>query len=148
MNRNRWIACLAGVSLLVSVAAGPALAGPINIFSGNNSKTKSSVKVKRGRKNGPPDHAPALGYRAQFQYRYYPDAEVYYDAARKLYFYFEGNGWRIGASLPSSLLASLGDSVNLELDTDKPFLYHDAHKAQYPPGRARAPQNGRNVAKQ
>jgi hypothetical protein len=148
MNRNKWLTCLAGVSLLVSVVASPALAGQIHVFAGNDSQPKQSVKIKRAKKNGPPDHAPANGYRAQFQYRYYPDAEVYYDAGRKLYFYFEGNGWRIGASLPSSLQASLSDSVNLELDTDKPFLYHDDHKAQYPPGQARAPQNGQNVAKQ
>jgi hypothetical protein len=148
MNRKRWLIYLAGVSLLVSVVASPALAGQINIFSDNDSQPKQSVKVKRAKKNGPPSHAPAHGYRAQFQYRYYPDAEVYYDAGRKLYFYLEGNGWRIGASLPSPLLASLGNSVDLEMDTDKPFLYHDDHKAQYPPGQARAPENGQNVAKQ
>ena len=136
MNRKKWLTCLAGVSLLVSVAASPALAGQINVIAGNDSQPKQSVKIKRGNKSGPPDHAPAKGYRAQFQYRYYPDAEVYYDADRKVYFYFEGNGWHIGASLPNSLQASLGDSVNLEMNTDKPFLYHDEHKAQYPAGQA------------
>ena len=137
MHYKTWLACLAGLSLLVSVAASPVLAGQINISWGNDSQPQQSAKVKRAKKNGPPDHAPAYGYRAKFQYRYYPDAEVYYDAGRKLYFYFEGNGWRVGASLPSPLQASLGDSVNLELDTDKPFLYHDEHKAQYPPGQAK-----------
>jgi len=147
MNQKKWLACLAGVCLLVSVSSSPVLAGQINISWGNDSEPKQSVKVKRAKKNGPPPHAPAHGYRAKFQYRYYPDAEVYYDAGRRLYFYFEGNGWRIGASLPSPLQASLGDSVDLELDTDKPFLYHDDHKAQYPPGRAAAPKDGQDVAK-
>ena len=40
-------------------------------------------------KGGPPPHAPAHGYRAKHTYRYYPDASVYFDISRKIYFYLE-----------------------------------------------------------
>src|SRR5512136_852270 len=52
---------------------------------------------------GPPPHAPAHGYRAKHQYRYYPYQNVYYEPARGMYFYLAGNGWSFGASLPAGL---------------------------------------------
>jgi hypothetical protein len=86
-------------------------------------------------KGGPPPHAPAHGYRAKYQYRYYPSCSVYYDYGRKIYFYIKGDHWEFGASLPSHLRIGLGDSVNIELDTDKPYIYHAEHVKQYPPGQ-------------
>ena len=84
---------------------------------------------------GPPPHAPAHGYRAKYQYRYYPSCSVYYDYGRKIYFYIKGDHWEFGASLPSHLRIGLGDSVNIELDTDKPYIYHAEHVKKYPPGQ-------------
>jgi hypothetical protein len=66
-------------------------------------------------KNGPPAHAPAHGYRAKHRYRYYPSCSVYFDIGRSVYFY-------------------LG-SVEVEMDTDKPYLQHKYHKQKYPPGQ-------------
>jgi len=86
-------------------------------------------------KGGPPPHAPAHGYRAKYQYRYYPSCSVYYDYGRKIYFYIKGDHWEFGASLPSHLRIGLGDSVNIELDTDKPYVYHSEHVKKYPPGQ-------------
>ena len=86
-------------------------------------------------KGGPPPHAPAHGYRAKYQYRYYPSCSVYYDYGRKIYFYIKGDHWEFGASLPSHLRIGLGDSVNIELDTDKPYIYHAEHVKKYPPGQ-------------
>ncbi|MCU0540172.1 MAG: hypothetical protein MUF46_09855, partial [Desulfobacterales bacterium] len=57
---------------------------------------------------------------------------VYYDQGRGLYFYVKGDGWAVGASLPGDLMANLGTSVNLELDTDKPFEHNSEHLKQYP----------------
>jgi hypothetical protein len=87
------------------------------------------------KKAGPPPHAPAHGYRAKYQYRYYPSCSVYYDYGRKIYFYIKGDHWEFGASLPSQLRIGLGDSVNIELDTDKPYVYHSEHVKKYPPGQ-------------
>jgi hypothetical protein len=82
---------------------------------------------------GPPPHAPAHGYRAKHQYRYYPYQNVYYEQARGMYFYMSGNGWSFGASLPSSLtVASLGTYVSIGLDTDHPYEFNDDHVKKYP----------------
>jgi hypothetical protein len=94
-------------------------------------------KHEHNQKGGPPPHAPAHGYRVkqQYQYRYYPSRSVYYDTDRGLYFYIKGNNWEVGASLPSDLRVELGDSVSIELDTDKPYIYHAEHVKKYPPGQ-------------
>jgi len=87
------------------------------------------------KKGGPPPHAPAHGYRAKHQYRYYPSRSVYYDTGRGLYFYLKGDNWEVGASLPSSLSVGLGDYVSMELDTNRPYIYHEEHVKKYPPGQ-------------
>ncbi|MEJ2102740.1 MAG: hypothetical protein P8X68_22630 [Desulfobacterales bacterium] len=87
------------------------------------------------KKNGPPAHAPAHGYRAKYQYRYYPACSVYFDVGRKLYFYLEGDQWRISAELPNRLRVGLGDYVFLEMDSDRPYLDNKNHQQKYPPGQ-------------
>lgn len=86
-------------------------------------------------KNGPPAHAPAHGYRAKHQYRYYPACSVYFDIGRKVYFYLEGEHWRISAELPNTLRVGLGDYVFFEMDTDRPYLDYENHRQKYPPGQ-------------
>jgi len=82
---------------------------------------------------GPPPHAPAHGYRAKHQYRYYPYRNVYYEPVRRLYFYMGGDGWAFGASLPSHLtVAGLGTYVSIGLDNDQPYHHNDAHVRMYP----------------
>lgn len=83
-------------------------------------------------KGGPPDHAPAHGYRRKFQYRYYPTAEVYFDIDRGLYFYYEDGRWSASATLPGSIRVRLGDSVRIELDTDTPYERHEEVRKQHP----------------
>ena len=86
----------------------------------------------------PPEHAPAHGRRAQqrYHYHYFPDAQVYFDLDRKLYFYISANRWRVSVSLPDYLKIRLGDRrVTLELDIDKPYHEFHVHKKRYPPGQ-------------
>ncbi len=83
-------------------------------------------------KGGPPAHAPAHGYRRKFQYRYYPSEQVYFDVGRSLYFYYEDGRWIASASLPGSIRLSMGDSVSVELDTDKPYEQHEKVRKQHP----------------
>ena len=97
-------------------------------------------------KGGPPPHAPAHGYRAKHRYHYYPDAYVYFDVSRKLYFYLEGGRWVMSVSLPHSLQVRLGDHVAIEMDSDKPYTHFDSHKKKYPPGQAKKKE--KNWAKQ
>lgn len=87
------------------------------------------------REGGPPPWAPAHGYRAKHAYHYYPDAFVYFDVSRNLYFYLEGAEWTAGVSLPGSIQAQLGDYVCIELETDRPYAYHNEHRSKYPPGQ-------------
>jgi hypothetical protein len=109
--------------------------GSISIKWGKGSESDNPPVAKKHKKQGPPAHAPAHGYRAKHQYRYYPSRSVYFDTGRGLYFYLKGDSWEVGASLPSSLRVGLGDSVSIELDTDKPYTHHAEHVKKYPPGQ-------------
>ena len=88
-----------------------------------------------GKGKGPPSHAPAHGYRAKHQYHYYPNTNVYFEPVRGVYFYLSAGIWKVSVSLPTSLKINLGDSISMELDTDKPYIFNSEHKAKYPPGQ-------------
>lgn len=89
------------------------------------------------RQNMPPAHAPAHGRRAQQRYRYYyyPDAAVYFDTGRGMYFYLVDGGWQVSVNLPQRLRIRLGEHVSLELDTAKPYSEYHYHVKRYPPGQ-------------
>ena len=97
------------------------------VFGGNAHAGKG-----KGKKVGPPSHAPAHGYRAKYRFRYYSDAHVYFDVGRKLYFFLDGPNWRFSATLPRHLRPKLGGFVELEMDTDSPFTHFKEHKKKYP----------------
>ena len=97
-------------------------------------QVESKSKPKKG---GPPAHAPAHGYRAKHQYRYYPSSNVYKDTDKGIYFYLKGDNWEVGASLPLPLRDGLGESVSLELDTDKPYIHHAEPVKKYPPKKSK-----------
>jgi len=89
------------------------------------------------RRPGPPPHAPAHGYQRKYYYRYYPSAFVYLDVNRSLYFYLEGGAWQVGVRLPAHIHIDAGEAVSLTLETDRPYVGFDAHRAKYPPRRPR-----------
>jgi hypothetical protein len=101
-----------------------------------NNQVRHTYKHKK--KEGPPPHAPAHGYRAKHKYRYYPSRNVYKDTERGLYFYLKGDKWEVGASLPLPLKEGLGESVSFELETDKPYIHHGEHVKQYPPKKSKS----------
>ena len=124
--------CLAFFCLLAFSSSSFAGAA-ISVQWGNESKSEcDDCGSKYKKKGGPPPHAPAHGYRAKHQYRYYPNCNVYHDSTRNMYFYMKGDGWAVGASLPSNLQSSLGVSVDLDMDTDKPYDHNAEHVKQYP----------------
>ena len=92
---------------------------------------------------GPPPHAPAHGYRAKHTYYYYPDAEVYFDVGRSVYFYMHGDNWRMTTALPGSLSLHLGDHVRLDMNTDKPYVDFHQHRKKYPPGQMKVKKMGK-----
>ncbi|AEA33709.1 hypothetical protein [Hippea maritima] len=91
----------------------------------------TALKVK----HSPPPHAPAWGYRAQHRYIYYPDAYVYFDIERSVYYFLKNGQWYVSQSLPAYFKPKLSRSVTIEMDTDKPYLYFDKYKEKYPPAR-------------
>lgn len=86
----------------------------------------------------PPAHAPAHGRRLQqrHHYHYYPDAQVYFDLERKLYFFLSGTHWQASISLPEHFRLRLTDRhLVLEMEVDKPYQDFHIHKKKYPPGK-------------
>jgi len=144
---KRLAICLAISFFTVSIifAAGCAPKRVKVVYKGDGNSGYSEVGHKhKYKKKGPPAHAPAHGYRAKHQYRYYPSRSVYYDTGRGLYFYLKGNNWEVGASLPSNLRVGLGNSVSIELNTDKPYVHHAEHVKKYPPGKMKQKKNKKN----
>lgn len=90
-----------------------------------------------GQGGGPPPWAPAHGYRAKYRYHYYPDAAVYLDVSRGVYFHVQNGRWIAAASLPKSLASSLGTYVVLEMDTERPYEFHKEVIKKYPPGQTK-----------
>lgn len=81
---------------------------------------------------GPPPWAPAHGYRRGHDYYYYPGCNVYYQPAARMWFYLDGGNWRFGAQLPAAIRVDFGRAVAVQLDTDRPYLYHEKVVAYYP----------------
>ena len=131
------------LSTIFTIGCAPKRVKVVYEKDGKHGYSKTDHKHKHKMK-GPPAHAPAHGYRAKHKYRYYPSCSVYYDSGRRIYFYLKGDNWEVGASLPSNLRMGLGDSVSIELDTDKPYIYHADHVEKYPPGQMKKKNKKKN----
>ena len=82
----------------------------------------------------PPAHAPAHGRRAQqHRYHYYPEAEFYFDTARRMYFYMNRAGeWNFSVNLPLYLRGYMnGSYVEIEMEENRPYVKHHDHKNRY-----------------
>jgi hypothetical protein len=95
----------------------------------------TSPQHSNAKKVGPPLHAKAHGYRSKYNYKFYPSAQVYFDTSRKVYFYLQGDNWKMSASLPKYILLNLADYVNIEMDTDRPYTQFEEHKQKFIPGQ-------------
>jgi hypothetical protein len=69
---------------------------------------------------------------ARHRYNYYPDAQVYFDPARQLYFFMEANRWLARAVLPREINVSIGPPVVVDLDSERPYERHDDVRRIYP----------------
>ena len=80
---------------------------------------------------GPPPWAPAHGYRAKQQYRYYPKQNIYMDPATGMYFSFQGGAWAKGP-LPYGLTPhTLGHGYMIMGDPDAPYNANGMHMKKY-----------------
>ena len=71
---------------------------------------------------------------SMYRYHYYPDAHVYFDVRRRLYFYLSDGHWKVAIKLPHHLRIRLGGHVNVDLRSSKPYRYHHDHRRRFPPG--------------
>lgn len=121
--------------LLVSVViAAPLLADTkISIeVGGNRSGSPAPAPSAPSAKKGPPPWAPAHGHRAKHTYRYFPGHDVYFEPARGTYFYLEAGAWKVGVRLPDTFKIDLGASVEIGMDSDKPYQFHSEIKQAHP----------------
>jgi hypothetical protein len=77
------------------------------------------------------------GNRAKHHYRYYPYHNVYFDEQQGVYFYLYDGRWQMSVSLPTYIRITVNDFVALDMDTDKPYEYHNDVVKRYPPGQQR-----------
>jgi hypothetical protein len=92
--------------------------------------------LAQGRKGseGPPNWAPAHGYRAKTRHIYFPDDNFYFDLEKSLYIYLSDNQWEVSMKLPSLFAnVDLQGAVQVELDFsgDTPQKYNGEHKTKY-----------------
>lgn len=68
-----------------------------------------------------------------FHYDYYPEAEVYFDINRHLYFYRKDREWTMSVALPTIFQESIGRAVRIEMGIATPYERHRTHRERYPP---------------
>lgn len=86
------------------------------------------------KKHGPPDWAPAHGYRSQNRYVYFPQHNFYYDTHSRAYIYPDGPHWQMAPALPSIYAwIDLGHAKQVALDFygDQPYRENHYHMEKH-----------------
>jgi len=117
-------------------------ARPAEKARGSAKKAIVASKMPEAKKPEPAEVEPVdtassndpTGVHPLFRYDYYPDREVYFDTDRHLYFYRTGGEWSMSVALPISFQAHLGTSVQLRLETPRPYEFHDQNRKAFPSG--------------
>jgi len=81
----------------------------------------------------PPWSAPPHQHQRVYAYYYYPGSDVYYRTDSHTWYYIEGRDWRSADRLPDYVRVDFGRAVQLQLDNDRPYVYHQKVVAYYPP---------------
>lgn len=81
---------------------------------------------------GPPPWAARHWYRRNHAYYYYPGYAVYYRPADRMWFYLDGGTWRLGARLPGHIHVDFDRAVSLNIESDRPYVYHERVVTYYP----------------
>lgn len=92
----------------------------------------------------PPAHAKAHGVKKK--YRYYPEANVYFDPGTKRYTYLNGGRWVSGATLPNTIRL-IGAFSDFDFDGDDPWKENSNHKEKYKPVKQAKPVKTSDVKK-
>lgn len=92
----------------------------------------SGCAVYDGHARGGYIYTPSAGI-AYYDYWYYPNAQVYYDTGRHVYFYLSSGGsWVEVRVLPYALRARLGTHVSIRSRYARPYREHNEHIRKYP----------------
>ena len=89
----------------------------------------------------PPAHAKAHGVKKK--YRYYPEANVYFDPVGKRYSFLSGGLWISANNLPSTMRLK-GNYNDFDFDGDKPWKENSKHKEKF---KATKPYKSNDVKK-
>jgi hypothetical protein len=98
------------------------------------------VKIEVDHRGGPVGRERSA--RGPRQYQYYPEAQVYFDPGRQLYFFMQANRWLAQAFLPPEIKVHVGSPVVVDLDTDQPYDYHSQVREYYPGRGDDRPRSG------
>jgi hypothetical protein len=135
--RTKWLLPWGAVCLLVWAAVGYAQMSERRSGSGNASRTAYQGVVAPAA-----PAAPVPEQRLRYKYQYYPDANVYYEPSREVFFYMNEGEWIKSPTLPRALRNRLGDFVIVELASDDPTRYHADVLRRYPGPEAPPPAAG------
>jgi hypothetical protein len=141
-NHLKIISLMSSMVIVLSLASCTTTGGGVYVGWGSESEVDQPSYSHNVEKGGPPDHAPAHGYRAKYEYRYYPADRVYFDLHRQVYFYLKGDSWQVAVSLPREISLTVDDYVTIGMDTDKPYTEYEVHRRKYPPGQMKK-KNGK-----
>jgi len=75
---------------------------------------------------------PAAGV-VYYDYWYYPDAQVYFDVNRRVYFYFSNQRWVETRVLPTYWQSKLHNYVPIHSQHQRPYIEYKEHSHKYPP---------------
>jgi len=134
-NNFKIVSLVSSIVILLSFTSCKTTGGGVQVGWGSEPEADQPSCSHEVKKGGPPAHAPAHGYRAKYEYRYFPANRVYFDLNRKVYFYLQGDSWKAVASLPQDISLTVDDYVTIVMDTDKPYSEYEAHSRKYPPGQ-------------
>lgn len=107
-------------------------------------------------RSGAPRDDGGVSSKGGHRYDYFPEAQVYFDPARQLYFFRQANRWAAKATLPPEINVRIGPRVTVELDSERPYEFHDEvrrgnlyreesrHKDRYDEGFEEGYQQGYN----
>ena len=70
--------------------------------------------------------------RGLYRYQYFPEAQVYYDPSRELFFFDYRGEWTKSPALPREFRNRLGDFVIVELNDDDPRRHHQGSATDRP----------------
>ena len=79
--------------------------------------------------NAPPTYRSAYYY--PYDYYYYPSTSVYFNIASGYYYYPNGRTWVKVRKLPSRFLLDSRNRVKVVVNSDKPYISHNAHKKRH-----------------